>query len=113
MADDTSALVGKLFDLANTWSVPLVSQLANKKSGSGTQIADKSVVNEVANNSRLNGSGPADPSASVMSSPTTLQSFISGNTMGNAVAKASNSPMMFYGFIGLGIAVLYFVFKRK
>lgn len=105
--------VGALFNLANTFATPLAKSLVEDKqpTQSTSQVAN-ATVNEIAQNARLNGSGPADPTMAVQSAPTTLQGFISGEGTDRQQETKQGFNIMWLVIAGLG-ALLIFLVARK
>jgi hypothetical protein len=128
MAEEINPVVSKLFDLANTWSVPLQSRLSKSpKSKAVKQHADKAVVMQSATHARLNGSGPSDPTLAVATAPTTIQGFIAGSgppggkSIGTPPPETSadtnffnrNAQAIWLGVIVVGVGVIAWIVLRK
>ncbi len=105
-------IASQLFALGSAFAVPFVQKLAGQPTGKlTTQTVNQDRLAEVADHSRLNGSGPSDPNMMLASAPTSLQGFINGGTTA-AVATVSKIPQEIWIFGALGM-LLFFIWKNR
>lgn len=104
MAEQINPYVSRLFDLANTFAVPMVQELAGDapKATQSSTSAAASVLKERSDYALLNGSGPANPALANDSAPITLAGFISGGKGQTAKEVGTN----YIAWVALIVAVV-------
>jgi hypothetical protein len=111
MADNNSDYVGQIFNLANAFAVPFAQKIAGS-GGTSEKTAQQRAndsLQEIANNARLNGSGPNDPNLALASAPTSLFDFINGKSAGSVKTQGGNafSWALIVGLLVVGFVLLY------
>lgn len=115
MADDTNPYLSSLLGIANAFATPLAKKLVGDKTPSqpATQVAN-STLNESIQNSRLNGSGPADPAMAAQAAPTTLHGFINGTGSTEQAGSIEKKNTLWIVLAALGgLLLIVIVLKMK
>ena len=114
MADDTNPYVAGLFNLGNTFASSFAKNLANDVTSNQTaQQTANANLKETIDNSRLNGSGPNDPTLAGQSAPRSLFDFINGRNAGATSPNTTGGGVSWFVIVGIIFLGVFLLLKYR